>query len=390
MLALADVVVCIDLEAETHPTIGGGVTRAVRSGGASIAIAAGVVAAGEVVFVLVAAMMTCWAGCDEPIGDTFRHALRVSWLYAVHLVWVAAAFGLMMFGSVSGGNDVVPLLLMCFSGVIVWSIISYLRALTLDRRGTAATSEDPMCEWCGYNIAHTDPCGLCPECGQAVADSVRRKCSLDVVADREGIAGFGDIATRTWFQSETFFRTFAAYERTVFSITQLAFWLVVTVVLSGSAFVGSISVAQGSSPPLGGGMVVGLAFGLFIAWCFFILLSAIASLLGWLVSRQVGRNRFAAVHHVVALTSSVIPPWACLAAITLVLSFLPPRVGVFLPMWALIVAATCVAYWRAIARRVGYVQYQNGPSTVAQRNDTDPSGQTIDHRIHDRSVFNSE
>ncbi|MCH8253327.1 MAG: hypothetical protein IID36_12840 [Planctomycetes bacterium] len=390
LLALAGVVVCIDLEAETHPFIGGGVTRAVRSGGASAAIAGGVVAAGEVVFVLVAAMMTCWAGRDEPISATFRHALRVSWLFVAHLVWVVVAFGLMMFGSVSGSISAPLFLFVCFSGVIVWSIISYLRALTLDRRGDVATPADPMCEWCGYNIAHTDPNGLCSECGKAVADSLRRKRSLDVVADRKDIAGYGDAATRAWFHSETFFRTFAAHERTVFSITHLVFWLGMTVVLSGGAFVGGISVATGDSPPLFIGMVVVLAFGLFIAWCFFILLSAIASLLGWLVSRQVGRNRFAAVHHVVALTSSVIPFWACLAVITLVLSFLPPRVGIFLPMWALIVAATCVAYWRAIARRVGYVQYQNGPSTVAQRDDTDPSDQTIDHRIHDHPVFKSE
>lgn len=370
MLALAGVFVCIDVEAETHPTIGGGVTRAVCSGGAPTVIALGVVAAGEIVFVLVAAMMTCWAGSDEPISATLRHALRVSWLFVAHLVWVVVAFGLMILAAPTAEPVVVALLVLAFSGVIVWSIISYLRALTLDRRGDVATPADPMCEWCGYNIAHTDPNGLCPECGNAVADSLRQKRNLDVIADRKDIAGYGDAATRAWFQPETFFRTFAAHERTVFSIAHLAWSMAITVFMAGAAILGTGSMALGGLPRV----FIVLTFGPFITWCFFVLLSAIASLLGWLVSRQVDRNRFAAVHHVVALTSSVIPPWAYLAVITLMMGFRPPRVGVFLPMWALILAATCVAYWRAIARRVRYAQYQNGPSTVAQRDDTDPSG----------------
>ena len=131
---------------------------------------------GECVFVLIGTVMTCWAGADEPIGDTWRHALRVSWLFVAHLSWIVGGFGLTVHFSgevrLRNAGASVAIAMMILTTILIWSIASYLRAMTVPRQ-VERVETDPMCEWCGYTVAYLDPTGRCPECGRPIEDSLR-------------------------------------------------------------------------------------------------------------------------------------------------------------------------------------------------------------------------
>ena len=104
-----------------------------------------------------------------------------------------------------------------------------------------------------------------------------------------------------------------------------------------------------------------VATGVSIAWSCLMFASAAASGLGFIASRRSGRNRFAAGFTLVALTSGLIPPWACVAAVTLVGAMfkLPWRNENVVLMCVTFNAIVVIAYCRALARRMQFLQYAN-------------------------------
>ncbi len=123
----------------------------------ALCIAVLVIAGGEGVFIAVASCMTCWASRNEPAGESWRYAIRISWLFVAHLWWVVGIGGFIIiiseprqaFGLIPG--------FMGMTMIIVWSIVSYLRALTARERpiepaASADDSDSPLTIPNGTNV----------------------------------------------------------------------------------------------------------------------------------------------------------------------------------------------------------------------------------------------
>lgn len=319
-----------------------------------------IILCGEGVFVLFAKLMTCWAGADEPIGDTWRYALRVSWLFVAHLPWVVGGCGatMLMAYLYEAREDGALLTVTTLTSIIIWSIVGYLRAMTAPRR-TEALQTDPMCEWCGYTIAYLDPGGRCPECGRPIGDSLDKS-----VRRPFGAADYLEVAAEAWINPEPLFRRISITTRPRDAVIVLVQTLVIAGVMAGFTFVVTMLLAGGapSNPtPLILGVV--LAFGAFGGWVFLVFASAVASGLGEIASRRTGRNRFTAAFDVVALTSGILPPWACVASATWAgmifnLSWRPGPAAVLLTFLT-INAVLAILYCRAMGRRMQFLQYAN-------------------------------
>ncbi len=137
-------------------------------------------ACGEVAFIAVAMSMTCWAARPEPIKNTFHHTLRMSWLFSGHLTWIAisfvAAMHLMPPKIIIGPSPpryyMYTISFALIAATIIWSIVSYLRAVTAPRNNQPLQQSHPLCEWCGYTLSHLDGIDRCPECGKPTAPSI--------------------------------------------------------------------------------------------------------------------------------------------------------------------------------------------------------------------------
>ena len=96
----------------------------------------------------------------------------------------------------------------------------------------------------------------------------------------------------------------------------------------------------------------------FVGMCFFILASVIASATGINASRRVGRSRFVAALNVVALTSGAFPIWTGAGVVGLA-AVAQARSAVAPTVWLVCNALVVFLYWRAVRRRMEFVQYAN-------------------------------
>ena len=314
-----------------------------------------VILCGEGVFVLFAKLMTCWAGADEPIRDTWRYALRVSWLFVAHLPWVvggcSATFLIGIYYEMR--EDGALLTIIILTSIIIWSIVGYLRAMTAPRH-TETVQADPMCEWCGYTVAYLDPSGRCPECGRPIPDSLDSAARRPFVAD-----DLLDVASEAWINPEPLFRHISVTTRPTHAVIVLVQALVIAGVTAGFSFV--VTVLLAVEPPPTMALAVMLAFGAFGGWVYLVFASAVASGLGEIASRRTGRNRFVAGFIVVALTSGSLPIWACVASATWagMMFKLPWRREAVLLSFITINAIVAVFYCRALGRRMRFLQHAN-------------------------------
>ncbi len=321
---------------------------------------------GELIFTAVATVMTCWAGGDESVRDSWLHALRCSWLYVAHLWWLALvtyALGYIMDRWVNGPALGLPLLF-CYGAIIVASIVSYLRALTVDRPRHKEHHE-PNCEWCGYNLSHIDEGGLCPECGTSIPESLKAtpRRPLELRTDRM-LMDFLKYSWISLFDSETCFRNMAASIIARSAVVVLGVWITVIAAMGGLGAVCTLLVVSGapSGTFIESTLVVLNAatnVGMFVAWCFFIIATFVATFLGWTTSRRVGRNRLAAAFQVVACTAGVLPLWAGMGTAVFVYCLNFARGPALVPYWFGVNGLIFVLYTLFIASRMKYVQYAN-------------------------------
>ncbi len=316
--------------------------------------------AGEAVFLAVATLMTCWCGADEPVSESWRFAVRVSWLYVAHLWWVAGGVALMLHAiahwDLNNGNGV--LLLTTLALVIVWSIASYVRALTVDRPREHRTV-DPLCEWCGYNLSHLDIAGRCPECGRPIAPSVADGTRRSINALYRGPANFVLTCGLAVFRSpEPLLRSITTGERSRLLVKTVVVSLAATAAAGGGGFVLAILIFRGLPDPLRWLFffpIVALLIGLLVAWCYFVLASGAVSLIGLATSRRCRRNRLNAAFQLVALTSWIYPLWAGVGTFTLT----RVRSDRIATVWFYTNLALAVVYLLICVRRMKYLQYAN-------------------------------
>ncbi len=326
------------------------------------AIGALVVVAGEVVFLAVASIMTCWAGRDEPPADSWRFSVRVSWLYAAHLSWVTGGIGVVVCIPDWSQPTLGPMLAIAsIATVIVWSIVSYVRALTA--RAPIATSDtrEPLCEWCGYNLFRIDEQGRCPECGRPVRESTNPDLRLPLTRRRDRLSWLA-----AWFRPEALFRSVCVHELSHRAVAYLLIALTTTVLTTTISLVGTIAAFDADTPTgdiIAIATVVGLTAGMVTAWTFLMLSSLTATVAGLLASRAAGRNRFTAALQVVMLAAGVFPPWTAFAVVSMVcIGFILPDRNMFPLVWVASLAANtlgAVFFAGAIIRRMKYVQYAN-------------------------------
>lgn len=177
----------------------------------------------EAINLAVATVTVPWGAVDEPLKNSYRHAIRQVWLRSAHAVpivgTVAGAIALLHYLEVSwevehispmlptytvpaaldpigsqlgrtanaiAGNVIsnqlwqtrpwylkreemifVPLICSC----IFWFIWGMLRAVAVPRPHTTIPRQ-PTCEWCGYDLMTLSNDARCPECGRNVIDSL--------------------------------------------------------------------------------------------------------------------------------------------------------------------------------------------------------------------------
>lgn len=174
--------------------------------------------------ILLATLLMPWGARDEPAADSFRHALRRTWLHGGHAAFLILVVGIALVKidayrynwhqsvrervqTVHPGRRPVgatpeelaaydrqvfifqqasqkqynnpPYLVkhddeaMSYIVILacIWFLWALLRGLGADRP-VRTPEHPPMCRACGYNLTGLPPDGRCPECGRPVADSI--------------------------------------------------------------------------------------------------------------------------------------------------------------------------------------------------------------------------
>ncbi len=356
-----------------------------------------VLVCGEAAFLLVGTIMMCWAGRGETAVDTWKYAIKVSWLYVGHLLWVLpGTVGVVMLAEQLDLPEQrwLPIVLSLIAGVIVWSIVSYLRAMTargapdsptypicrscgynvshLDPAGRCPECgrhiadsmpkqtpdrdeiDDPICEWCGYSLLHLDPAGSCPECGQSVALSMQESPRRS--PEEQG--RLADLCVAPWSDPEPLFRSIRVHSLSgsavkcfVLSVAGAGFaaWVAAILGYGTVRVLPDLNEAIIALPP-----IVGL-FG----FLYLMTASALATLFGFLTSIHVGRNRFTATLNTVMLLSPVFPLWSFGGVITFILLVVKLSSHNTIYGWVALNLLALFIFAGAIHRRMPLVRYAN-------------------------------
>ncbi len=168
----------------------------------------------ELAFMLLAFCAMLWGAQDEPHRQTWRHALRTTWLWT-GTAWPFTAGLCLAVGALEWytarweplppvGSAMTPQAWqawwtsrpwivrheaeLIFLGVLALSALALcvlLRAVGT-KRPRPPRARPPICESCGYNLSHTPLDSRCPECGTAVRESHRPGLRQPKDWEREG------------------------------------------------------------------------------------------------------------------------------------------------------------------------------------------------------------
>ncbi|UCD28087.1 MAG: hypothetical protein JSV03_13465 [Planctomycetota bacterium] len=178
----------------------------------------------EIGFIVLALLVTPWGAEDEPIGTSFTHALRQTWLHTTHAITAVLLIGVLLipiyraqrhswqthvsslpqppqqpinsqawkdyqvavmqyqqqtkparekylrnlpwYSKYDEEIHILPSL-----AVSTWILWALLSAVGVNRK-TKPIDRPPMCERCGYNLTATPMDSRCPECGRSVLQSL--------------------------------------------------------------------------------------------------------------------------------------------------------------------------------------------------------------------------
>ncbi len=143
----------------------------------------------EVGFVVLAWLVMPWGARDEPVRESYRNALRQTWLRTSHVIVVVLLGDMVMIASddiaawIVGPRysdsqmysmyDPVPEIMVsstCAS-LSLWLFWGLLRGVGATRE-TVPIARPPTCEACGYNLTSISMESRCPECGESVLSSL--------------------------------------------------------------------------------------------------------------------------------------------------------------------------------------------------------------------------
>lgn len=183
----------------------------------------------EIGFVVLALLVMPWGARDEPVRESYRIALRQTWLRTPHVILVVFLAGATMILSAeipTGRWNPDPLskspwyvhvlvaipLYVC-SGMALWLFWGLLRSVGAHRE-LVPIVRPPTCEVCGYNLTAIPMESRCPECGEAVIASLgpesRRGPSWQQRHERGRLAAWGKTCTQALTQPIRFGRTLQA------------------------------------------------------------------------------------------------------------------------------------------------------------------------------------
>ena len=152
-----------------------------------------------------AALVALWDPRPDGYVARWRHALRRIWLCTPQILtslWLgvgvllgAAASGVDAYWMVAARN-LFPFICVLWG---LWCAAILLAFLVAGRaaEGPKGQDEPPLCENCGYNLTGADASGVCPECGEGVADSIGPGARPGAPWERRRRIGW----VRAWWES---------------------------------------------------------------------------------------------------------------------------------------------------------------------------------------------
>ncbi len=181
---------------------------------------------------------------------------------------------------------------------------------------------ETLCEHCGYGLSGLPPEGLCPECGEPIAEST--EADGRVLAPFElnpALTSFLQTSSAVLFRTDTFYRTLLTRHYTHQSVRFARAHWAICALLAGlaAAFHGSfVFAANYRLPP--GHLITLLALGIAAAVPIYLLMLGIHRLASWLSSMEGAyhgmRLPFAAVRRAMLFHTAVYWPVFALAAVT--------------------------------------------------------------------------
>lgn len=204
-----------------------------------------------------------------------------------------------------------------------WWLAALLSAVGI-RRNVAIVDRSPLCLWCGYDLSTMALESRCPECGQAVANSLGEDAQPGTAWEKRQQTGRASAWWHTWRSAAG---DAGAFGRTLQLRTQrtdhrrfFALHLPMIFVIGAGGIVCGAAQDQGASV-----LTEDRSFTLLIATLFgmacmigtTLVMCGTASLIGWVVSLQAKRNLLPASMQVAAYGTAYLVVWAIFGAVVL-------------------------------------------------------------------------
>ena len=174
----------------------------------SSATLAGITISIEIGFLLLALLVMPWGAHDEPMRESYRNALRHTWLRTAHFipcVLLVGIVGLALYHMEFEWRRTnprywypwehpwyveysAPIIVQTAFIAALWLMWGLFRAVRTSRH-IPPIERPPICDVCGYNLTTMSMESRCPECGEAVETSLGPAARPGTVWQRRGELG---------------------------------------------------------------------------------------------------------------------------------------------------------------------------------------------------------